>query len=284
MFAPQAPRLQYLNDFESPTSDFTGPLFRIGTEPGFAGSAIHSPHPYANNTNPIYLLTVPIRVAHDDAIVSFDEVALVEPGEPGSVFGDPSFYDYVVVEGTLDGKTWTPDRARLGLSRVSGVGSGLRRQRAESVAAAPAHHGSARHVRQRRSSFCCASGCSRTPGPAGWGWIIDNLEIQSSPVIDVGDPRPSALAFALEPSVPNPVRGRTVFAFSLPAAGQARLSLYDVSGRLVQRLVDGSLPAGRRTAEWDGRDAGGSPVPAGVYFCELASGAQRVQRKLVVAR
>ena len=51
---------------------------------------------------------MPIRVAQSNAYVAFDEVALVEPGEPGTVFGDFAFWDYVIVEGTTDGVNWIP--------------------------------------------------------------------------------------------------------------------------------------------------------------------------------
>src|SRR5262249_44147360 len=96
--ALQPTRVQYANDFEAPTSDFTGNGFTIATDPGFTGNAIHSLHNYPDNTTLKYMLTIPIKVASANAQVLFDDVALVEPGEPGTVFGDPSFYDYVVVE------------------------------------------------------------------------------------------------------------------------------------------------------------------------------------------
>lgn len=282
VFAPREPVVTYVSDFEAANSDFTGPLFRIGTQAGFVGSAIHSPHPYANNTNPVYTLTVPIRVALSGATVAFDEEALVEPGEPGSQFGDADFYDYVVVEGTLDGKTWTP------------IAPGWDcRAYPEWEAAFTANAPSPALLRRRtidlRDVFNAGDlvllrfRLYADAGVTGWGWMIDNLEIQGNPVTDVG-PRAGGLVFALDQNHPNPVRGRTSFQFSLPAAAPARLSLYDVSGRLVRRLADGPHPAGPRTVEWDGRGEDGSRVPAGVYFCELASGTQRIQRKLVVAR
>jgi hypothetical protein len=43
----------------------------------------------------------------ENAIMSFDEVVLVEPGEDQTQFGDEEFWDYVIVEGSKDfGKTW----------------------------------------------------------------------------------------------------------------------------------------------------------------------------------
>jgi hypothetical protein len=52
------------------------------------------------------------------------------------------------------------------------------------------------------------------------------------------------------------------------------VSIFDASGRLVRRLVSGSLPAGVHTVTWDGRDARGVAAGAGAYFVRLAWGGQ----------
>jgi hypothetical protein len=71
--------------------------------------ALNSPHNYANNQNYTATLLTPIVVASANAELIYDDIAIVEPGEPGSKFGDEDFYDYVVVEGSNDfGKTWKP--------------------------------------------------------------------------------------------------------------------------------------------------------------------------------
>ena len=61
-----------------------------------------------DNSNLTYTLTVPIIVNSSNAFLSYKDVAIVEPGDPGSVFGDDNFYDYVIVEGTRDGINWIP--------------------------------------------------------------------------------------------------------------------------------------------------------------------------------
>ena len=61
--------------------------------------------------------------------------------------------------------------------------------------------------------------------------------------------------------------------FELPAAGRARLVLYDVRGRRVRTLVDGARAAGEHVARWDGRDESGAPAAAGVYFLRLETAA-----------
>jgi hypothetical protein len=71
---------------------------------------------------------------------------------------------------------------------------------------------------------------------------------------------------------PNPFNPRTTIRFDLPDAGQARLAVYDVAGRLVKVLVEGETLAGSHEAVWDGRDASGRAVPSGSYLARLVAG------------
>jgi hypothetical protein len=71
---------------------------------------------------------------------------------------------------------------------------------------------------------------------------------------------------------PNPFNPRTTLRFDLPQAGAARLAVYDLAGRLVRTLVDGSLPQGANEVAWDGRDETGRPVSTGAYVARLEAG------------
>ena len=92
----------------------------------------------------------------------------------------------------------------------------------------------------------------------------------------------SPLAFGLEQNRPNPFRPETEIAFSIPAAGDVSLAVYDVSGRAVRRLAEGRWPAGPHTTKWDGNDADGRRVAAGVYFYRLVAGDRVLTRKMTV--
>ncbi|MDM7916957.1 MAG: FlgD immunoglobulin-like domain containing protein [Candidatus Eisenbacteria bacterium] len=70
-------------------------------------------------------------------------------------------------------------------------------------------------------------------------------------------------------------------AFSLEEADEATLRIYDVQGRLVKTLVDGTLDAGSHEALWNGRNDAGADAGSGVYFCRLQSGGRTAVRKLV---
>jgi aminopeptidase N len=95
---------------------------------------------------------------------------------------------------------------------------------------------------------------------------------------------PPAATLALAPPSPNPARGPTRLAFSLPRTGPARLALLDVAGRRVRTLVDGPLEAGAHDVTWDGRDERGVAAPAGLYWARLECGGESAVRRLVRIR
>jgi len=94
----------------------------------------------------------------------------------------------------------------------------------------------------------------------------------------------AAPVLALSPSRPNPMAGETVISFNLPGAERATLSILDPTGRLVRTLHDGLLPAGAHSVRWDGRDARGADMPAGVYFYRLDGPSGPRTRKLLRIR
>jgi hypothetical protein len=107
-------------------------------------------------------------------------------------------------------------------------------------------------------------------------------------VTGISDPPRAVDAVAgfaiLRPAFPNPLTPRTRIGFDLMRAGPVTLTMRDVSGRKVAVLLDRDLEAGSHSVTWDARDASGARVRSGVYFYELASGGQRLSRRLIVVR
>jgi hypothetical protein len=87
----------------------------------------------------------------------------------------------------------------------------------------------------------------------------------------------------LDPPFPNPTREGGAIGFRLGAAGRVSLSICDLGGRSVKRLVEGGLPAGSRRVHWDGRDDQGRQAAAGIYFVRLVfDGRATAVRRIVV--
>jgi cytochrome c peroxidase len=72
---------------------------------------------------------------------------------------------------------------------------------------------------------------------------------------------------------PNPFGLRTSIRYDVYVGSPVSLTIYDIGGRLVRRLVEPAFHAqGTYTAEWDGRDDHGRSVTGGVYFSRLEGG------------
>jgi hypothetical protein len=93
---------------------------------------------------------------------------------------------------------------------------------------------------------------------------VEGLPISGTP----GPAAPALLALSVSP---NPVRSNATVRCDLPRAGDVDLGVFDLAGRRVATLAAGARPAGAFSVRWDGRDAAGSPAPAGVYWIRLAA-------------
>ncbi len=90
---------------------------------------------------------------------------------------------------------------------------------------------------------------------------------------------------ALGDNYPNPFNPVTTIRFDVPSpGGRVRLSVHDVSGRVVTTLVDEEVPGGRYSAVWDGRDGGGRPVASGVYFYRISMPDFSERRRMVLLK
>ncbi len=84
---------------------------------------------------------------------------------------------------------------------------------------------------------------------------------------------------ALQQNYPNPfvAESGTSISFTIPRQAQVSLRLYDVTGRMVASLLDGSHQAGSYTVQF-----AAPALPAGIYLCNLAvDGSSRTMRMIV---
>jgi hypothetical protein len=104
----------------------------------------------------------------------------------------------------------------------------------------------------------------------------------AGPLLDA-DPgqAPAAPVSFLEPIHPQPFTAGSALSFSLPVAGEVKLSLYDAQGRECAVLDEGRRDAGRHVVAWDGRGRDGVKLPAGTFFVRLRAGATSESRKLI---
>jgi CSLREA domain-containing protein len=91
------------------------------------------------------------------------------------------------------------------------------------------------------------------------------------PPHDFGDELP--LAFGLEQNFPNPFNPQTEIVFHVPEASFVSIVVYDLLGREMSRLVDGSVDAGFHRVSWDGTNHAGRALASGIYLYRMEAGA-----------
>ncbi len=84
---------------------------------------------------------------------------------------------------------------------------------------------------------------------------------------------------------PNPFNPTTSIRYSVGTDGaRVGMHIYDVAGRRVATVLEGTSPAGSHVASWNGRDDSGRPVASGIYFCRLSVDAWTASRKMVLLK
>lgn len=88
----------------------------------------------------------------------------------------------------------------------------------------------------------------------------------------------------LAQNYPNPFNPETVIRFVLPAQAQTRLAVYDMNGRLVRTLVNGTVEAGAHQVNWNASNDAGQILPSGMYVYRLTAGALTASGKMVFVK
>ncbi|MSS73373.1 MAG: T9SS type A sorting domain-containing protein [Candidatus Latescibacteria bacterium] len=92
------------------------------------------------------------------------------------------------------------------------------------------------------------------------------------------------LTSSLSAAYPNPFNPSTTVRYALAQDGETRLTVYNLSGQVVRRLVSGRQQIGRYAVVWDGRDEAGRGVASGIYIARLDAGAVRQAQKMLLLK
>jgi hypothetical protein len=277
------PQVTYMNDFNSPSNDFVGMGFLIIGQTGFSDDAIHTSHPYNNNQNITYTLTIPIIVSGNNATLEYEDVALIEPGEPGTVFGDDQFWDYVIVEGTRDGIKWFPladgydarfDPVWQNAYNSSTPGDSTMYR---------SHQIDLQNTFSAGESILIRFRLFADAFVTGWGWAIDNLRIQENATgILEADQLPDS--YHLYPNFPNPFNPNTAIKYQIPRGDHVILEIYDLLGRRVKTLVNKKVKAGTHQVVWNGTDIWDNQVASGIYLYRIKTGDYVQSKKMMLLK
>ena len=85
--------------------------------------------------------------------------------------------------------------------------------------------------------------------------------------------------FELQQNYPNPFNPTTEFTVNVIIPGYYLIGIYDLVGKEIQVLNDGTLPIGEHTFSFNGED-----LPSGIYLLKVKSNNMSVVRKMILAK
>lgn len=264
---------KYSTNFSDVLPDFYNIGFDITKPVGFNNYGLNTKHPYESpedndkSINYISILRHPLKFDESGILVSYNEVVLVEPGEEGSVFGSPDFYDYVIVEGSKNfGKTWfgliDGYDSRLYSSWETAYNSSI-------VGFNSTYIGTEamlkKHTFLYRPSDNISAGDTlllrfrlySDPFGNGWGWVIEDLNI--NPLID------AVPEINNHPVIvyPNPGKGLIKISTDITGIENNKPLRYSVFNSLGICLINASSSVSSETL------VDISSYPAGMYIIVL---------------
>ena len=122
-----------------------------------------------------------------------------------------------------------------------------------------------------------------TPTGSGFTLHAGIWKEWAGPVIAIEDESP-VLADELFQNYPNPFNPVTTIGYAVVSQSPVELTIYNVRGQKVRRLVSESKSPGRYTANWDGTSDQGTRVASGVYFYRIQIGTFNAVKKMVVLK
>ena len=277
-----APRTEFSTTFSDLVGDEFGlDRFRIGIQGGFSGRQLHTEHPYESGVAGGYdngysvhtTLNIPIIITDYTPSIKFNEIVLVETGEPGTSFDDYGFWDYVIVEASKDGIYWK--------ELIDGYDSDA--DPAWRNAYNSGAFGSPDLIRDRQINFAPHFNVGDTVKvrfrmfsddlTVSWGWMVDDLYIQKDPPVVQG------IEFTeLDKNIsiyPNPTKGEFRIDFNDTWQGDVNCRITDIFGRSVYTNVldNQSSNSSHQVDIIDSND--------GVYLVQLLQGDKKTMKKII---
>ena len=105
------------------------------------------------------------------------------------------------------------------------------------------------------------------------------IRLTSSPLTAIGNETETVNSFSLAQNYPNPFNPNTKIQFSISKSVFAKLTIYDITGRVMAILVNEDLKPGIYEVEWDA-----SHRASGVYYYKLETESYTETKKMVLIK
>ncbi len=244
------------------------------------------------NRGAVYVLFLDGMLPAQDLVVTCTPVngPIVIPPSGGDYF-----YEFVVTNtsaspitlhlwATINGSVYNTTRGPFGNSRTIQPGGNITRTIRQVIKAfVPAdtytHNCNVGDfdVVDASASFTFTKSSALLRSTSGDAATAMNSEVDAGQASEPGSEL--SATFALGAAYPNPFNPSTTIGFSLPERTEVQLRVFDVLGREVARLVDGTLDAGNHSAHFDA-----SGLPTGTYVYQLVSNGVVESRRMVLMK
>ncbi len=275
----QEPVDKYETDFSNDiAADFENRGMELAYSTLFSKRVIQSPHPYAENTDLITIFTKPVKVTPianmGKANIYYNDIPMLEKGEAGAAFGSENFFDYIVVEGSVNGLDWKKIADGYDFSSIEAKAKSLG---INEITEKPKKELLLQHKADLLNTFnegdviLLRFRLHSDAYTAGWGWLIEHLRIQIDHTTAVDD-----VVIVKTKIYPNPASDYIRIDLGTVWNEDITANIYALDGRLVKSK---QIEAHTQTTQYNVTD-----LKTGNYILVLMNSKQKKSYKIQIVR
>ncbi|MCX6159435.1 MAG: T9SS type A sorting domain-containing protein [Ignavibacteriae bacterium] len=118
-----------------------------------------------------------------------------------------------------------------------------------------------------------------TPNGDAWNWAPEKRIVVKNSVGIQNISSEVPASFILGQNFPNPFNPTTNIRFSLPESSVTSLTIYDISGKVIDKAFNGKLSAGVYEYQLNGAN-----LSTGIYFYTLTAGSNVITKKMILTK
>lgn len=115
-------------------------------------------------------------------------------------------------------------------------------------------------------------------------YIPDQLQVVLGSPAGVDDEPVIPRSAEVYQNYPNPFNSSTIISFDLPQETFVEIDIYDIGGRLVDRLGSRLFPAGKNNIQWDGTNSHSGKISSGIYFFRFSAGDKTTVKQMTLLK
>jgi len=236
--------------------------------------ALQSPHNYAVDAELIATVSQPIIVSATNSTFNYSDIAVVEPAAGGSSFGEAAFNDYVVVEATKDGLNWTPIEDGYNASANTNWEAAFNGSAEINNALFVDHSIDLTDNYEVGDTLLFRFRLSSNTDIFAWGWVIDDIYIQTEPL---GLEKPSEVSSYK--IYPVPSNGRFTMDYQLTAKSEVSLEIMTITGQEIKAYDLGQKTSGSYRFKLENYT-----LENGVYIFSLRTNTGVVSQRVLISK